>query len=181
MMVRNITSAEKNQIDSVLREICGRGSDALWPDRTMIVIHRKQNHVHTVNQQAANVLKMITEKKGQIKALALEYAGREIGVLTRNLFRVGLEIIQELAPYAKDRFIVNQTGESAFLFGKNISKKYVLSYPKDLTEGKRFIVFSNQGYPLGLAQLDFGSSKKASTEAFAKNLVDYGYYLRSGG
>ncbi|MFQ5979687.1 MAG: hypothetical protein ACE5OZ_16280 [Candidatus Heimdallarchaeota archaeon] len=180
-MFRNITSVEKNRIDSVLREICGKDSDALWPDTTMIVIRRKQNHAHTANQQTLKVLKTIAEKKREIKALTLEYAGREIGVLTRNLFRVGLEIIQELAPYVTDRFIVNQAGETAFLFGKDLSKKHSLTYPKTLTEGKRFIVFSNQGYPLGLAQLESSSNKIGATEPFTKNLVDFGYYLRSGG
>lgn len=181
LMYRPVTPTERDLIDSALREVCGKGSATLWPNMIIIVIKKKQDHVFVIDSPVFNLVKMISKKRSQIKGLALEYACNEIGVITKTLFRVGLEVIQELATYVKDRLIVDEVGETAFLFGKDISRENVLQLPKNLLEGNRFIVFSKENYPLGLAQLGSELKRKSSTAPLVINLTDYGHYLRSGG
>ncbi|MHA2494783.1 MAG: hypothetical protein ACXAEL_01365 [Candidatus Hodarchaeales archaeon] len=180
-MYRPITKAEKGFIDSALREVCGKDSAALWPNTILIAIKKRQNHVFAIDSPVFNLVRRISEKKSRIRGLALEYACNEIGILTKTFFRVGLEAIQELATYVKDRLIVDEIGETAFLFGKDIPRENVLQFPKKLLEGNRFIVFSKHDYPLGLAQLGTRSKNKSSIAPLVINLIDYGYYLRSGG
>ncbi|MFW9915905.1 MAG: hypothetical protein ACFFGZ_09885 [Candidatus Thorarchaeota archaeon] len=180
-MYRPITPAEKEFIDSALQEVCGKNSNALWPNKILIVVKKKQNHVFALDSSVFNLLKSISEKKSRTKGLTLEYACNEIGILTKTFFRVGLEVIQELATYVKDKLMVDEIGETAFLFGKDISRENVLQFPKKLHEGDRFIVFSKHDYPLGLAQLGTKSKNKSTIAPLVINLIDYGYYLRSGG
>jgi ribosome biogenesis protein Nip4 len=180
-MYRPITPAEKEFIDSTLRKVCGKDSNALWPKKILIVVKKKQNHVFALDSSVFNLLQSISEKKSRITGISLEYACNEIGILTKTFFRVGLEVIQELATYVKDRLILDEIGETAFLFGKDISRKNVLQFPKNLREGDRFIVFSKHNYPLGLAQLEIKSKNKSAIAPLVINLIDYGYYLRSGG
>ena len=180
-MFRYITNAEKRQIDSVLAEITGFESSSLWSKSQMILIHRKQNRVYVVPPRVLDLLKTIDQRKSRTKGLKLEFACKEIGVLMQDDFHIGLEVIYELAAYVEDKFVVNQTGELDFLFGKDISRENVLSLPRNYIKGKKVIVFSKDMCPLGLAQYESTPEEVGSSSNIATNLIDFGYYLRSGG
>jgi ribosome biogenesis protein Nip4 len=180
-MFRLVTPKEKKLINDALLEVCGTTIGELWPNASAIVVHRKQNHVFIIGPQVLDLLEAISKNKHQFRDLSLEFACKEVGILTRNGIRIGLEILYELAPYISDRLTVNEAGEESFLFGNGIELKNVLSFPKNLAKDQRAIVFSQRDHPLGLVQIKSLPEDEDTTKPFAINLIDYGYYLRSGG
>ncbi|MFX0115890.1 MAG: hypothetical protein ACFFB3_15170 [Candidatus Hodarchaeota archaeon] len=180
-MFRQVSPKEKKAINNALQEVCEMTAGELWPNTSMIVVHRKQNHVFIIGPQVLDLLETIWKNKDQITDLSLELACKEAGILTRSGFRIGIEVLYELAPYIRDKFTVNEAGEESFLFGNGIELKNVLNFPKNLTKGRRAIVFSQRKYPLGLVQIKGLPENGDTTKPFAINLIDYAYYLRSGG
>ncbi|MFW9974382.1 MAG: hypothetical protein ACFFDQ_03800 [Candidatus Thorarchaeota archaeon] len=115
------------------------------------------------------------------ESLDIQFMGKELGSFDKGKFRLGLQILAELAERTSSFIIVSKQGAEAFTYGRSIIKESVLELDPSLMRGQRVLVLNETKECLGIASLSVDGSKLTRLGAdrlVAKNLVDIGWFIR---
>ena len=113
--------------------------------------------------------------------LDFQFIGKEIGTLEKGRFRLGLQVLSELAKITHSFIIVSQQAAEAFTYGRSIIRESVLELNPSLVRGQRVLVLNKNRECLGMASLSVDAAKLlrlGGNRLVAKNLVDIGWFLR---
>ncbi len=115
------------------------------------------------------------------ESLDIHFMGKKLGSLDKGKFKLGLQILAELAERTSSFIIVSKQGAEAFTYGRSIIKESVLELNPSLMRGQRVLVLNESRECLGIASLSIDASKltRLGTDRLvAKNLVDIGWFIR---
>ncbi|MHA2071727.1 MAG: PUA domain-containing protein [Candidatus Thorarchaeota archaeon] len=101
--------------------------------------------------------------------------------MTKERFRLSLQILGPLAELTDRVLVVSRQGAESFTYSRSILKESVIKLDPHLKRGQRVIVLNKNGEVLGLAALSIDGNKLkrlARNRLVGKNLVDIGAYLR---
>jgi ribosome biogenesis protein Nip4 len=115
------------------------------------------------------------------ESLDIQYMGKELGSIEKGRFRLGFQILDEVAAMTDRFMVVSQQGAEAFTYGRSIIKESVLELNSSLMRGQKVLVLNENRECLGIAALSVDASKLSRLGAdklVAKNLVDIGWFIR---
>jgi len=107
--------------------------------------------------------------------------GKQLGVMTKDRFRLSLQILPELLKLTTKVLIVSQRGAEAFTYGRSILKESIVWYDPQLKRGQRVLVVNEDNDCLGIAALSTDAMRIDSLSQVSlvgKNLVDIGWFIR---
>lgn len=107
--------------------------------------------------------------------------GKQLGVMTKNRFRLSLQILPELSKITPKKLVVSKQGAESFTYGKSILKESVLSYDGNFRRGQRVLVMNEAHDCLGIAALSMDAERierLSKDKLVGKNLVDVGWFIR---
>ena len=108
-------------------------------------------------------------------------AGKQLGVITKDGFRLSLQIIPELVKLTTKVLIVSSRGAEAFTYGRSILKESVVWYDPELKRGQRVLIVNREHDCLGIASLSVDATRMeqlSKDSLVGKNLVDIGWFIR---
>jgi ribosome biogenesis protein Nip4 len=108
-------------------------------------------------------------------------AGKQLGVVTKDGFRLSLQILPELAKLTTKVLIVSSRGAEAFTYGRSILKESIVWLEPDLRRGQRVLVVNEEHDCLGIASLSVDATRieyLSQDSLVGKNLVDIGWFIR---
>lgn len=128
------------------------------------------------------LIKFVNNFQGQAE---IREMGIYFGFIKRSQFRLsieGAEFLRDLELISEDEIIIiNEQGAKAILYGNEIKKEMVRSFPRDLAKEKVYFVLNplKELISLGLSLIDQKQiGELDNKEDVAINLIDKGYYLR---
>jgi len=107
--------------------------------------------------------------------------GKQLGVMTRDRFRLSLQVLPDLVKLTTRVLVVSQKAAEAFTYGRSILKESVVWIAEDLKRGQRVLVLNEDNECLGIAALSIDSEKLerlSGDKLVGKNLVDIGWFIR---
>lgn len=107
--------------------------------------------------------------------------GKQLGVMTKDRFRLSLQILPELLKLTTKVLVVSHKGAEAFTYGRSILKESIVWCDSELKRGQRVLVVNEENDCLGIAALstDAGRINRLSRDSLVgKNLVDIGWFIR---
>lgn len=107
--------------------------------------------------------------------------GKQLGVMSRDMFRLSLQILQELAKYTTKILVVSKKAAEAFTYGRSILKESVLWIDTGLKRNQRVLVLNENHECLGIAILSIESERierLGGENLVGKNIVDIGWFIR---
>jgi len=107
--------------------------------------------------------------------------GKQLGVMTKDRFRLSLQILPELLKLTTRVLIVSQKGAEAFTYGRSILKESIVWYDHELKRGQRVLVVNEDNDCLGIAALSTDAlriERLSQDSLVGKNLVDIGWFIR---
>jgi ribosome biogenesis protein Nip4 len=125
---------------------------------------KDRRDVFILNKQTFKILKKIKKDPYCV--------GMSIGEIRKGKFEFGLEGGTFIAPYARNKVVVDKKGEQLVLYGRDIFHSSVIK-GKKLKEGDKCVVVNEIGEAIALG-------KVMKNRVFVKNLKDKGLYLRRG-
>ena len=108
-------------------------------------------------------------------------AGKQLGVVAKDGFRLSLQIIPELVKLTTKVLIVSSRGAEAFTYGRSILKGTIVSYDPNLKRGQRVLIVNQEHDCLGIASLSVDATRieyLSQDSLVGKNLVDIGWFIR---
>jgi len=108
-------------------------------------------------------------------------AGKQLGVVTKDGFRLSLQILPELAKLTTKVFIVSSRGAEAFTYGRSILKASIVWFDPSLKRGQRVLIVNQEHDCLGIASLSVDATQieyLSQDSLVGKNLVDIGWFIR---
>ncbi|MFW9907531.1 MAG: PUA domain-containing protein [Candidatus Thorarchaeota archaeon] len=108
-------------------------------------------------------------------------AGKQLGVMTKDRFRLSLQILPELLKLTTKVLIVSKRGAEAFTYGRSILKESIVWYDPELKRGQRVLVVNEDNDCLGIAALSTDAmriDRLSQDSLVGKNLVDIGWFIR---
>jgi ribosome biogenesis protein Nip4 len=172
-----VDPVEWNELTDQLDEEFGEGvSKALLGDRAPVTISRGDTKSFYLipTEWIANL-----EEEG--KGFEIYSLGIRMGDLTKDGFRLSLQILDLLAKLTNRVLMVSRQGAESFTYSRSIIKESAIRLDPHLKRGQRVIVLNKNGEVLGLAALSVDGNKLkrlARDRLVGKNLVDIGAYLR---
>ncbi len=120
-----------------------------------------------------------------VQGLKIESVGVWVGEVKEENFNPSLELMQLIAPHIRGRTMyLTERGSQIFVYGHNVLAQSVKKVTRDVSKNDIVLVRSFEGLPIGMAKI-LENPKKIrkmnDDEVFAKNLLDVGWYIRSGG
>jgi ribosome biogenesis protein Nip4 len=107
--------------------------------------------------------------------------GKQLGVMTKDRFRLSLQVLPELLKLTTKVLIVSRRGAEAFTYGRSILKESIVWYDPELKRGQRVLVVNEDNDCLGIAALSMDATRidRLSQDSLVgKNLVDIGWFIR---
>lgn len=107
--------------------------------------------------------------------------GKQLGVTTKDRFRLSLQILPELAQLTSKILTVSKQGAEAFTYGRSILKESVVYLDFNLKRNQRVLVMDKDFNCLGIASLALDANRIGPLNPYdlvAKNLVDIGWFIR---
>ncbi len=162
-------------IEFLSRILDSDGIHQVFKNRKIAMISAKREELYLIENKDQSLIEQINSISTRINCIP-EYIKIKLGFLIKGEFKIGIESLALLAPYAQEPFILTTKQTNLFIYGKsfpihdNIEKKE----RKRLEEGQIVIVFEKTMIPLG-----YGKLVKKSNIMYLENLVDIGIYLRS--
>lgn len=168
---------EWNELTEQIDDEFGDGiSKALLGDRAPVTItHGDTKSFYLIPMEWMNDI----DDMG--KDYEIHSLGIRLGNMTKEGFRLSLQILEDLAEVTDRKLVVSRQGAEAFSYGRSILKESVIRLNPGLRRGQRVIVLNKDGEVLGLAALSVDGNKLkrlARNRLVAKNIVDIGAYLR---
>ncbi len=108
-------------------------------------------------------------------------AGKQLGVVTKDGFRLSLQILPELVKLTTRVLIVSSRGAEAFTYGRSILKESFVWCDPDLKRGQRVLIVNREHDCLGIASLSVDAAQMEQLfqdSLVGKNLVDIGWFIR---
>ncbi|MFW9988745.1 MAG: hypothetical protein ACFFC3_08835, partial [Candidatus Odinarchaeota archaeon] len=135
-------------------------------------------NIYLLSKTQINSLKILESNK-------IISAGLFFGFIKKGNFYLSLESAEFLyfnniiSVFKKAQ--VNDKGEKSILYGNNLLKKMIYSFPDSFEQNDILLIFNKNEEILALAQskIDYKYGQEdQSNELIAKNLIDKGFYLR---
>lgn len=184
MSVRQINDFEKNIIINSLSQISQRFTVLLRENRDYLKV--------ILNQKSKKIqipVYLVHEKLNQFKHIVnfpnVYSLGLYFGFIRKGVFFLSLEgaefLYKENYISKKYQLTVNEQGEKAILYGNNVLKKMIISFPLEIKINRIVIILNEleELLAIGLTKIEGNYFNKFSPEdLIVANLVDKGYYLR---
>ena len=107
--------------------------------------------------------------------------GKQLGVMTKDRFRLSLQILPDLAQLTGKILTVSRRGAESFTYGRSILKESVVYLDFNLLRNQRVLVMDTDFHCLGIASLALDANRVGrlkSDDLVGKNLVDIGWFIR---
>jgi ribosome biogenesis protein Nip4 len=107
--------------------------------------------------------------------------GKQLGVMTKDRFRLSLQILPELAQLTTRVMTVSKQGAESFTYGRSILKESVVELDFNLKRNQRVLVMDQEFQCLGIASLAVDANRLGRMkpdDLVGKNLVDIGWFIR---
>ncbi|MFW9958928.1 MAG: PUA domain-containing protein [Candidatus Odinarchaeota archaeon] len=107
--------------------------------------------------------------------------GKQLGVMTKDRFRLSLQILPDMLKLTTKVLIVSRRGAEAFTYGRSILKESIVWYDPELKRGQRVLVVNEDNDCLGIAALSTDAeriNRLSQDSLVGKNLVDIGWFIR---
>jgi ribosome biogenesis protein Nip4 len=107
--------------------------------------------------------------------------GKQLGVTTKDSFRLSLQILPELAQMTTKILTVSKKGAESFTYGRSILKESVIYLDFNLQRNQRVLVMDKDFNCLGIASLALDANRVGRLQPddlVGKNLVDIGWFIR---
>ena len=107
--------------------------------------------------------------------------GKQLGVMTKDRFRLSLQILQELSQHTTKILTVSKQGAESFTYGRSILKESVEYLDFNLKRNQRVLVMDKEFHCLGIASLAVDANRLGRLkpdDLVGKNLVDIGWFIR---
>jgi ribosome biogenesis protein Nip4 len=115
------------------------------------------------------------------KGFDYHLVGKQLGVMTKDRFRLSLQILPELAQLTTRIMTVSRQGAEAFTYGRSILKESVVHLDFNLRRNQRVLVMDEDFNCLGIASLATDANRLGrmkQDDLVGKNLVDIGWFIR---
>ncbi|TFG30189.1 hypothetical protein EU527_14825 [Candidatus Thorarchaeota archaeon] len=119
--------------------------------------------------------------EGTPEGYEYQLIGKQLGVMSKDRFRLSLQILQDLVKLTAKKIIVSKKAAEAFTYGRSILKESVVRIDDNLRRGQRVLVLNENHECLGIAALSIDSEKfdrLSGDKLVGKNLVDIGWFIR---
>ena len=107
--------------------------------------------------------------------------GKQLGVMTKDRFRLSLQILPDLAQHTAKILTVSKQGAESFTYGRSILKESVIYLDFNLQRNQRVLVMDKDFHCLGIASLALDANRLGRLkpdDLVGKNLVDIGWFIR---
>jgi ribosome biogenesis protein Nip4 len=107
--------------------------------------------------------------------------GKQLGVVTKDRFRLSLQILPDLAQMTSKILTVSKQGAESFTYGRSILKESVVYLDFNLQRNQRVLVMDTDFHCLGIASLALDANRVGRLkpdDLVGKNLVDIGWFIR---
>ncbi len=107
--------------------------------------------------------------------------GKQLGVMTKDRFRLSLQILPDLAQMTSKILTVSKRGAESFTYGRSILKESVVYLDFNLLRNQRVLVMDTDFHCLGIASLALDANRVGRLkpdDLVGKNLVDIGWFIR---
>jgi len=107
--------------------------------------------------------------------------GKQLGVMTKDRFRLSLQILPDLAQHTGKILTVSKRGAESFTYGRSILKESVVYLDFNLQRNQRVLVMDKDFHCLGIASLALDANRVGrlkNDDLVGKNLVDIGWFIR---
>ena len=175
-MISILGNQETQDIINIIQGILK--SDAInqiFEDKQFIIVSDRRKEIYLIDNEDQHLIELLNKVSKENKCTSM-YIKSKLGFLIKGEFKIGIESLSLLAPYATNPFILTPNKTNLFIYGKNISfsEKDHTKYYEQLEDGQIVIVFEKSMIPIG-----YGKIVKKSNTKYLENLVDIGIYLRS--
>ncbi|KAL2859919.1 ribosome biosynthesis protein NIP7 [Aspergillus lucknowensis] len=158
--MRPLTEEETQTLFKKLAEYTGSSLKNLIapldnsPNADRYVFRLSHNRVYYVRLSLANLATSVPRDN-------LLSLGICMGKFTKtNKFRLHITALPILAEHARNKIYIRPNGVMPFLYGSNVSKAHVATFPDNLVEHQGIIVCTQDDVPLG-----FGITARSTAEA----------------
>jgi len=152
-------------------------SKALLKDLTPIAI--TERNIRTIYLIPVTWMSIVLEEV--TPGFDFHLVGKQLGVMTKDRFRLSLQILPELLKLTTKVLIVSRRGAEAFTYGRSILKESIVWYDSELKRGQRVLVVNEDHDCLGIAALSMDAiriDRLSQDSLVGKNLVDIGWFIR---
>lgn len=107
--------------------------------------------------------------------------GKQLGVMSKDRFRLSLQILPELSKITTRVMTVSRQGAESFTYGRSILKESVVYLDFNLRRNQRVLVMDEEFHCLGIAALATDANRLGrmkQDDLVGKNLVDIGWFIR---
>jgi ribosome biogenesis protein Nip4 len=115
------------------------------------------------------------------KGFDYHLVGKQLGVMTKDRFRLSLQILPELVQHTTKILTVSKQGAESFTYGRSILKESVVYLDFNLKRNQRVLVMDTDFHCLGIASLALDANRVGRLkpdDLVGKNLVDIGWFIR---
>ncbi|MHA1940981.1 MAG: hypothetical protein ACW97P_04565 [Candidatus Hodarchaeales archaeon] len=176
MMISSVSSAESQHIIKIIIDIL-KSDEILniFNNKQLIMVSDKRDDLYLIDNKDQPLIELLNTTSKDCNCF-LRYIKIKMGFLIKGEFKIGIESLPLLAPYARKPFILTTKQTNLFIYGKSfpIHEKAETNETTSFKEGEMVIVFGKTMIPIGYGKI----IKKANT-TYLENLVDIGIYLRS--
>lgn len=109
--------------------------------------------------------------------------GIHFGDIAKNKFKISLEGITLISDYIEEKTVLSSFGEKRVLYGRNLTKKDLGSFPAQIQKDDMSILINEDGEVLALGKYFANREEIENSEGneiILKNIMDKGWYLRKG-
>ncbi len=165
MKLRELNRRELQSLRE-LREELGPDIDRAFKGRKILIAQEGRREVFVASRRACRTLAAMGKEP--------YFAGLYIGEIRKGDFVLGLEGAALLGREAK-RVYVSDEAEQLVLYGRDVFSKSVTKVVGELQRGDRCLIVNSRSEVIGI-----GRFKGPREEVSIENILDRGWYLRSG-
>ncbi|MCD6547261.1 MAG: hypothetical protein J7K22_01765 [Nanoarchaeota archaeon] len=142
----------------------------VFKDKILISIKsRDELKLFVVKEGLYNVLKKV--KKSPV------YVGFPLLTLKNNEPHFSLILAEKYAKANRKRVVVNAFGEEKFLYKRNLMKKHIVSFSKDIKKGDLVVVVNKRNEALGFGKALFSSNEGLPEGRVVNHIIDRGFFI----
>ena len=173
---------ELNIIFSHLASSFGLQRSCIPEDWRILVVRNSRREAYAVSKSVYSLFDQIRSKR-------MPYSlGLFIGILRKRGggFDVSLEFLSWLRQrgFVERAITLTDEGEQHALYGRDVLKSSIASFPQDLDRGDMLPLVNGRGEVLALGKAlcdNSGMQEAEPRQRVVKNMRDKGWYLRRGG
>ncbi|MHA2225805.1 MAG: hypothetical protein ACXAC8_11410 [Candidatus Hodarchaeales archaeon] len=172
MVFQYLSEKESHQIEKAFNQLLNSTEMAhILENKMLIKISGHRKEIYLVSWENLSLLELIATKSLK-RTGRIVYAGTKLGFFIHDRFMFGIESINFMAPFIKNKILLDAKNTQKFIYGKEIQIQ--ADQNQNLVENSTIMVFSPNEIPLGYAKILSKNQK-----LLLHNLVDIGIFLRS--